>query len=82
MKKLFFISIVAIPLMLSACKGSNTNNDSGSGAGVAQSFNLDTTRLKPGTFFYECEMHPEVLSDKMGSCPKCGMDLTQRAKKN
>ncbi len=24
---------------------------------------------------YTCPMHPEVISDKPGSCPKCGMDL-------
>ena len=24
---------------------------------------------------YTCPMHPEVTSDKPGSCPKCGMDL-------
>lgn len=24
---------------------------------------------------YTCPMHPEVTSDKPGSCPKCGMKL-------
>ncbi|HEY9871319.1 MAG TPA: heavy metal-binding domain-containing protein, partial [Candidatus Obscuribacterales bacterium] len=24
---------------------------------------------------YTCTMHPEVISDKPGKCPKCGMDL-------
>ena len=27
---------------------------------------------------YTCSMHPEVLSDKPGNCPKCGMALVQR----
>jgi hypothetical protein len=26
---------------------------------------------------YTCPMHAEVISDKPGSCPKCGMDLVQ-----
>jgi len=24
---------------------------------------------------YTCPMHPDVISDKPGQCPKCGMDL-------
>ena len=24
---------------------------------------------------YTCPMHPEVVSEKMGACPKCGMGL-------
>ena len=34
---------------------------------------------------YTCSMHPEVVSDKPGKCPKCGMDLTEvktKPKKN
>ena len=26
---------------------------------------------------YTCSMHPEVISNKPGKCPKCGMDLTK-----
>ncbi|MBZ0204010.1 MAG: hypothetical protein K8I03_13410 [Ignavibacteria bacterium] len=32
---------------------------------------LDSTDTKT----YTCPMHPEVISDKPGECPKCGMDL-------
>ncbi len=27
---------------------------------------------------YSCEMHPEVISNKPGTCPKCGMELTKK----
>lgn len=27
---------------------------------------------------YTCTMHPEVLSDKPGKCPKCGMTLVKK----
>jgi hypothetical protein len=29
---------------------------------------------------YTCPMHPEVISDKPGKCPKCGMDLVEKKK--
>lgn len=27
---------------------------------------------------YTCKMHPEVVQDSPGNCPKCGMKLTQK----
>ena len=27
---------------------------------------------------YTCEMHPEVVQDKPGACPKCNMKLTEK----
>lgn len=27
---------------------------------------------------YTCTMHPEVLEDEPGKCPKCGMDLMKK----
>jgi hypothetical protein len=27
---------------------------------------------------YTCSMHPEVISDKPGKCPKCGMALIEK----
>jgi hypothetical protein len=33
---------------------------------------------KPGPTLYTCPMHPEVISDKPGKCPKCGMTLVPK----
>jgi hypothetical protein len=41
----------------------------------------DTTKTKkviPAKVQYTCTMHPEVLSDKPGKCPKCGMTLVKK----
>ena len=35
----------------------------------------DADRAPAGQRSYTCPMHPEVVSDKPGSCPKCGMTL-------
>lgn len=37
-----------------------------------------TKKVKPAKVQYTCPMHPEVLSDKPGKCPKCGMDLVKK----
>lgn len=40
---------------------------------------------EPGTQaqqWYTCEMHPEVISDKPGDCPKCGMKLVLKKGSN
>jgi rRNA maturation endonuclease Nob1 len=42
----------------------------------------DTTKTKKvksvAKVEYTCTMHPEVLSDKPGKCPKCGMTLVKK----
>ncbi len=35
----------------------------------------DSTEKKNVQIKYTCSMHPEIISDKPGKCPKCGMDL-------
>ncbi len=27
---------------------------------------------------YTCTMHPEIISDRPGKCPKCGMELVPK----
>ena len=73
MKKVIRLSVVAFALIITSCGNSSTSK------GSTEAF--DTTKLKTGEAFYQCEMHPEVLSDKPGACPKCGMDLMKTEKK-
>ena len=37
------------------------------------------TTKKNTAMNYSCPMHPEVRSDKMGKCSKCGMNLVKKA---
>ena len=81
MKKLIILSITAIMFILGACHSSPVKNEPANNNATSQIFNLDTTKLKSGEIFYQCEMDPEVISDKPGKCPKCGMDLEKSEKK-
>ncbi|MBS3915622.1 MAG: hypothetical protein KG003_14095 [Bacteroidetes bacterium] len=71
MKNIFFAAVLAIVTMV-ACNGSTNQNN-----GTTQNFSLDTTKLKSGSTYYQCEMDPEIVSDKPGKCPTCEMDLTE-----
>jgi hypothetical protein len=38
----------------------------------------DDEDKSPKKVQYTCSMHPEVISDKPGKCPKCGMELIEK----
>lgn len=80
MKKTIIISAVAVALMISACNNSSRNYEAAKSETTSQTFNIDTTKLNSGEKFYLCEMHPDVISDKAGNCPKCGMELSEMKK--
>ena len=58
-------------LALAGCTGSSQNDT------AAQSTN-QTTQKREQAVRYTCPMHPEVLQDKSGDCPKCGMKLAEK----
>jgi len=65
MKKLIVIlSVSGLLLGASACN--NASKDA-----------KTTEAAKPKGKYY-CTMHPEITSDKPGTCSKCGMDLAER----
>lgn len=45
-------------------------------------FNLMTHEANQDRKTYTCPMHPEVQSDKQGTCPKCGMKLIEKGKES
>lgn len=78
MKKGIILTSVFIALALGACNSKSNNSD---GTTDSSSQTLDTTKLSKGATFYQCEMDPEIMSDKTGTCSKCGMDLEKMEKK-
>ncbi len=80
MKTTIIFSAIMLALTLGACNNSSNSDEKNSTNNVTTQ-SLDTAKLAKGTVFYQCPMHPEVTSDKAGSCSKCGMDLEKVEKK-
>ena len=57
-------------LALAGCNGSSQKDTS---AQTNQAAQKDAKTVQ-----YTCSMHPEVLQDKPGDCPKCGMKLVEK----
>lgn len=45
---------------------------------IALTDTTKTKKVKPANVQYTCTMHPEILSNKPGKCPKCGMTLVKK----
>ena len=52
----------------------NDNNQDAGRNKATPSSSEDTSKLV-GAVKYTCTMHPEVISDTAGHCPKCGMEM-------
>ena len=77
-KTIIILAITAISL--AACNNSNSTKEFKPNPN--QNFSFDTTKLKLGETYYQCEMHPEVISNQTGECPKCeGMELEEIKKR-
>lgn len=79
--KLIMAALVAAALAgvvvgASGCKekASSQNSDKVS----SQSSEKASTQSSGQAVKYTCSMHPDVVQDKPGNCPKCGMALTEK----
>lgn len=68
MKQFIYItSLITIILFASlACSGKESKSTE----------NKDSTQTVKVQ--YTCSMHPEIVQDNPGKCPKCGMDLVEK----
>jgi Cu(I)/Ag(I) efflux system membrane fusion protein len=64
MKRLICISILFLVI---AAIGCNNNKD-----------NHADHKTESVQEIYTCPMHPEIIRDKPGQCPICGMDLVKK----
>lgn len=75
------------PAVVSASNDSTTpamaqqkSGDAGNAAQHPMEMNTPAATSQPteGKQLWKCVMHPEVISDKPGKCPKCGMKLVPK----
>ena len=79
MKRILIIAVIAIAssLLFSACSGSSTKPNEASSADISSTLKSVDTSVK-----YTCPMHPDVISDTPGTCPKCGMTMVIKKMNN
>ncbi len=59
-------------------KGNRSQESAGMKMKNQTTFDKKVTETKSEKDTYTCPMHPEVISDKPGKCPKCGMQLVKK----
>jgi hypothetical protein len=59
---------------LAACNNSGTKNQNP----ISQTDTLAVRHIIETGEVYTCKMHHEVMGDKPGVCPKCGMTLVKQ----
>ena len=79
MNKFNLISIILMLFVLNAC--SDDSNKQANSAGAVTDKATETAvehSAKHMDPTYVCPMHPQIIRDKEGSCPICGMDLVKK----
>ena len=72
MKQTIIASMFLAATVFAACN-SNSSSDSKKDT-TATTSTADTSKMMSAVK-YTCTMHPEVISDTAGKCPKCGMEM-------
>jgi len=67
--------ITYVSILLSACSEQENTTDMATADKKETSVEHAGKHLNPN---YVCPMHPQIIRDKEGSCPICGMDLVKK----
>ncbi|TGE22681.1 heavy metal-binding domain-containing protein [Hymenobacter metallicola] len=85
MRKLLFLGLVLTSLsaLITSCSDTKrTAETSTVTSPAAATDSVATPGGNPGPVIaaetYTCPMHPEVIANEPGKCPKCGMDLVKK----
>lgn len=70
MKKLIIVSMLSGATLLAACSNNSNSDDKKDATSAITDTSGMSSEVK-----YTCPMHPEVISDTPGDCPKCGMKM-------
>lgn len=63
MKKVVFVTLISIWMAVAIAGCGNTSKNG---------------KVQGEKVVYTCPMHPEIIKDKPGKCPKCGMELVEK----
>ncbi|QEC69714.1 hypothetical protein FRZ67_21315 [Panacibacter ginsenosidivorans] len=74
MKQAIAASMLLTATVFAACSSGSSSATTKDTAATSTTV-TDTSKSMIASVKYTCKMHPEIISDTAGKCPKCGMDM-------
>jgi hypothetical protein len=70
------LALASLTLFATGCSDNKSSTETTTATPVTTAAAPDSTAAPAGLATqYTCPMHPEVVADQPGKCPKCGMNL-------
>lgn len=75
----FGLALASLTLAATSCSENKTTTETTTTAPATEAtMSADSTSSNGMAATYTCPMHPEVVSNQPGQCPKCHMDLVKK----